>query len=90
MSQSAGSAASMAFKAAQKRFKATTEGRNYVMVLTKNDNGIELLKINKDNGESNSSIPLGKNRKPNYAIDLVAGEVFLEVDPKSVRRFLLD
>ena len=90
MSQSAGSAASMAFKAAQKRFKATTEGRNYVIVMTKTDNGIELLKVDKDSGQSNSSIPLGKNRKPNYAIDLVAGEVFLEVDPKSVRRFLLD
>lgn len=90
MSQSAGSAASMAFRAAQKRFKATTEARDYVMVLTKTDNGIELLKIDKDSGGSNSNIPLGKNRKPNYAIDLVAGEVFLEVDPKTVRRFLLD
>ncbi len=90
MSQSAGSAAGMAFRAAQKRFKATTEARDYVMVLTKSDSGIELLKIDKDSGQSNSNIPLGKNRKPNYAIDLVAGEVFLEVDPKSVRRFLLD
>ena len=90
MSQSAGSAASMAFQAAQRRFKATTEARDYVMVLTKGDNGIELLKVDKDSGESNSNIPLGKNRKPNYAIDLVAGEVFLEVDPRSVRRFLLD
>lgn len=89
MSKSAGSAASMAFNAAQKRFKATTEARDYVMVLTKTDNGIELLKIDKDSGESNSSIPLGKNRKPNYAIDLVAGEVFLEVDRNSVKRFLL-
>ena len=50
MSQSAGSAASMAFKAAQKRFKATAEARDYVMVLTKTDNGIELLKIDKDSG----------------------------------------
>ena len=90
MSQAAGSAASMAFKAAQKRFKATSEARDYVVVLTKSDNGIELVKMDKDSGESNSNIPLGKNRKPNYAIDLVAGEVYLEVDPKSVRRFLLD
>ena len=58
--------------------------------MTKGDNGIELLKINKDSGVSDSNIPLGKNRKPNYAIDLVAGEVFLEVDAKSVRRFLLE
>ncbi len=89
MSQSAGTAASMSFKAAQKRFKATSEARDYVMVLTKGDEGIELLKIDKDSGESNSSIPLGKNRKPNYAIDLVAGEVFLEVDPKTVRRYII-
>ena len=89
MSQSAGSAASMAFKAAQRRFKATSEARDYVVVLTKADDGISLMKIDKDSGASNSSIPLGKNRKPNYAIDLVAGEVFLEVDPKTVRRFII-
>ena len=59
------------------------------MVLTKNENGIELLKINKDTGESESSIPLGKNRKPNYAIDLVEGEVFLKHDSKMVKRFIL-
>ncbi len=90
MSQSAGNVASMSFKAAQKRFKATSEARDYVVVLTKGDEGIELLKMDKDSGESNSSIPLGKNRKPNYAIDLVAGEVFLEVDPKTVRRYLIE
>ncbi len=89
MSQSAGSAASMAFKAAQRRFKATSEARDYVVVLTKGEEGISLMKIDKDSGESNSNIPLGKNRKPNYAIDLVAGEVFLEVDPKTVRRFII-
>ena len=89
MGRSAGSAAGMAFNAANKRFKATKEARNYCMVLTKGENGIELLKINKDTGESESSIPLGKNRKPNYAIDLVEGEVFLKHDSKMVKRFIL-
>ena len=89
MGKSAGSAAGLAFKAANKRFKATKEARNYCMVLTKSDNGIELLKINKDTGESESSIPLGKNRKPNYAIDLVEGEVFLKHDSNGIKRFIL-
>ncbi|WP_019669749.1 PQQ-binding-like beta-propeller repeat protein [Eudoraea adriatica] len=89
MGRSAGSAAGLAFNAANKRFKATKEARNYCMVLTKGENGIELLKINKDTGENESSIPLGKNRKPNYAIDLVEGEVFLKHDSKMVKRFIL-
>ena len=89
MGKSAGSAAAMAFAAANKRFKATKEARNYCMVLTKSENGIELLKINKDTGESESSIPLGKNRKPNYAIDLVEGEVFLKDDSNRIKRFIL-
>jgi hypothetical protein len=89
MGKSAGSAAGLAFNAANKRFKATKEARNYCMVLTKSENGIELLKINKDTGESESSIPLGKNRKPNYAIDLVEGEVFLKHDSNGIKRFIL-
>lgn len=89
MGKSAGSAAGLAFNAANKRFKATKEARNYCMVLTKNENGIELLKINKDTGESEGSIPLGKNRKPNYAIDLVEGEVFLKHDSNGIKRFIL-
>lgn len=89
MGRSAGSAAGLAFNAANKRFKATREARNYCMVLTKGENGIELLKINKDTGESESNIPLGKNRKPNYAIDLVEGEVFLKQDSKKVKRYIL-
>ena len=89
MGKSAGSAAGLAFNAANKRFKATKEARNYCMVLTKNENGIELLKINKDTGKSEGSIPLGKNRKPNYAIDLVEGEVFLKHDSNGIKRFIL-
>jgi len=89
MSKAAGGAASMAFGAANKRFKATKESRDYVMVLTKTDEGIELVKMNKDTGESETSIALGKNRKPNYAIDLIDGIVYLEVDKNHIKQFLL-
>ena len=87
MSASAGEVAGMAFKAANKRFKATEQARDYVMVLTKTDNGIELAKIAKDTGASEKSIFLGKNRKPNYAIDLVEGIVFLESDRTFIKKY---
>ena len=79
----------MAFSAANKRFKATKESRDYIMVLTKTDEGIELVKINKDTGESENSISLGKNRKPNYAIDLIEGIVYLEIDKNFIKQYLL-
>jgi hypothetical protein len=89
MSKAAGGAASMAFGAANKRFKATKESRDYIMVLAKTDEGIELVKMNKDTGESEKSIALGKNRKPNYAIDLIEGIVYLEVDKNFIKQYLL-
>jgi len=87
MSASAGEVAGLAFNAANKRFKATEHARDYVMVLTKGDNGIELAKLNKDTGEREKSIFLGKNRKPNYAIDLVEGIVFLEADRTFIKKY---
>jgi len=77
----------LAFNAANKRFKATEQARDYVMVLTKNDAGIELAKVDKDTGESEKSIFLGKNRKPNYAIDMVEGIVFLEADKTFIKKY---
>ncbi|MDX1333020.1 MAG: PQQ-binding-like beta-propeller repeat protein, partial [Robiginitalea sp.] len=87
MSASAGEVAGMAFSAANKRFKATEQARDYVMVLTKSDTGIELAKVNKDTGEREKSIFLGKNRRPNYAIDLVEGIVFLESDKTFIKKY---
>ena len=65
------------------------QSRDYIMVLTKTDQGIELVKINKDTGESEKSISLGKNRKPNYAIDLIEGIVYLEIDKNFIKQYLL-
>jgi hypothetical protein len=87
MSASAGEVAGLAFNAANKRFKATKQARDYVMVLTKSDAGIELAKVNKDTGENEKSIFLGKNRKPNYAIDMVEGIVFLESEKTSIKKY---
>ncbi|MEJ2585601.1 MAG: hypothetical protein P8Z38_11405 [Robiginitalea sp.] len=87
MSASAGEVAGLAFNAANKRFKATEQARDYVMVLTRSDNGIELAKVDKDTGEREKSIFLGKNRKPNYAIDLVEGIVFLESDKTFLKKY---
>lgn len=87
MSASAGEVAGMAFSAANKRFKATKHSRDYVMVLTKSDSGIKLAKIDKNTGENEKSIFLGKNRKPNYAIDMVEGIVFLESDKTFIKKY---
>ena len=87
MSASAGEVAGLAFNAANKRFKATEQARDYVMVLTKSDTGIELAKISKDTGEREKSIFLGRDRKPNYAIDLVEGIVFLESDKTFIKKY---
>lgn len=87
MSASAGEVAGMAFNAANRRFKATEQARDYVMVLTKSDAGIELAKVDKDTGTGEKSIFLGKNRRPNYAIDLVEGIVFLESDKTFIKKY---
>jgi hypothetical protein len=87
MSASAGEVAGLAFNAANKRFKATEQARDYVMVLTKSDTGIELAKIDKDTGKSEKSIFLGKNRRPNYAIDMVEGIVFLESEKTFIKKY---
>ena len=87
MSASAGEVAGLAFNAANQRFKATTQARDYAMVLTKSDHGIELAKVDKDTGKTEKSIFLGKNRKPNYAIDLVEGIVFLESDRTFIKKY---
>lgn len=89
MSASAGEVAGLAFNAANQRFKATKQSRDYVMVLTKTDDGIVLAKINKDTGLSEKSIFLGKNRKPNYAIDMVEGIVFLESEKTHIKKYNL-
>jgi outer membrane protein assembly factor BamB len=65
---------------ASKRFRASLTVSNSVFMLTKSPdgNGNVLLQIDKDTGQPKSRVDLGKDREPVYAVDDVAGMLFLK------------
>ena len=65
---------------ASKRFKASLATPGAVFMLTKSPdgNGNVLLQIDKDTGQPRSRVDLGKDREPVYAVDDVAGMLFLK------------
>jgi hypothetical protein len=65
-----------AFTQAAARFKATMQGRDYVMMLTETDDGNALVRVNKDTGEIDASISLGKKKDPKYEVDDISGRVY--------------
>src|SRR5438132_5942990 len=64
---------------ASKRFKASLAVPGSVFMLTRapEGNGNVLLQIDKDSGQPRSRVDLGKEREPVYAVDDVAGMLFL-------------
>jgi len=65
-----------AFKMANTRYKATQNGRGFMFVMSKQPNGIELLKVSKYSGKVEGRISLGKDREPIYAVDDITGQVY--------------
>src|SRR5213594_4244144 len=65
---------------ATKRFKASLTVAGSVFMLTRapDGNGNVLLQIDKDGGQPRSRVDLGKEREPVYAVDDVAGMLFLK------------
>jgi outer membrane protein assembly factor BamB len=65
---------------ASKRFKASLAVPGSVFMLTRapEGNGNVLLQIDKDTGQPRSRVDLGKEREPVYAVDDVAGMLFLK------------
>ncbi|HVH66838.1 MAG TPA: PQQ-binding-like beta-propeller repeat protein [Gemmatimonadales bacterium] len=68
---------------ATKRFKASLTVPGSVFMLTKapDGNGNVLLQVDKDTGQPRSRIELGKEREPVYAVDDIAGMLFLRTTP---------
>src|SRR5438477_6622249 len=68
---------------ASKRFKASLAVPGAVFMLTRapDGNGNVLLQIDKDSGQPRSRVDLGKEREPVYAVDDVAGMLFLRTGP---------
>jgi outer membrane protein assembly factor BamB len=68
---------------ATKRFKAslTVPGSVFMLTRTPEGNGNVLLQIDKDSGQPRARVDLGKEREPVYAVDDVAGMLFLRTAP---------
>jgi len=70
---------SQAAALASKRFKASLTSSSAIFMLTRSPdgNGNVLLQIDKDSGQPRSRVELGKEREPVYAVDDIAGMLFL-------------
>lgn len=66
-----------------KRFKATAATENHQFVLTKLDDGVGLVKLNKDTGVMEKEIIL-KDKKPEYIVDDFAGILYYKADNNSI------
>src|SRR3989440_4999037 len=78
--------ASQSAALATKRFKASLAVPGSVFMLTRapEGNGNVLLQIDKDSGQPRSRVDLGKEREPVYAVDDVAGMLFLRTAPETL------
>jgi hypothetical protein len=71
---------------ATKRFKAslTVPGSVFMLTRAPDGNGNILLQIDKDSAQPRSRVLLGKEREPVYAVDDVAGMLFLRTAPATI------
>ena len=81
--------AKSSFQQANARYKATQAGRDFVFIMSVEDKAIKLLKVSKQNGKSEGSVDLGKDKEPVYAIDAVTGQVFY-ADGNTVRSYMAE
>jgi hypothetical protein len=75
--------ASQSAALATKRFKAslTVPGSVFMLTRAPEGNGNVLLQIDKESAQARSRVDLGKEREPVYAVDDVAGMLFLRTAP---------
>src|SRR5712692_8537623 len=68
---------------ASKRFRAslTVPGSVFMLTRAPEGNGNVLLQIDKDSAQPRARVDLGKEREPVYAVDDVAGMMFLQTTP---------
>jgi hypothetical protein len=65
------------------RFKATAATKNHLYILTKLDDGVGLVKLNKDTGKVDGEIIL-KDKKPVYKIDEDFGVFYFQKSDKEI------
>jgi hypothetical protein len=71
---------------ATKRFKASLAVPGSVFMLTKaaEGKGNVLLQVDKDSAQTRARVDLGKEKEPVYAVDDIAGMLFLRTAPGTV------
>jgi hypothetical protein len=82
---------SQAAALASKRFKASLTVASSVFMLTRapEGNGNVLLQIDKDSAQPRARVDLGKEREPVYAVDDIAGMLFLRTGPGTLAGYRL-
>lgn len=83
--QSASAAGGMAGEFS-KRFGATKDTKNFLYILTKLEDGIGLVKLNKDNGTKIAELLL-KDKKPTYEVDDDFGILYFKSDKKQIKSY---
>jgi len=75
--------ASQSAALATKRFKAslTVPGSVFMLTRAPEGNGNVLLQVDKDSAQPRARVDLGKEREPVYAVDDIAGMLFLRTAP---------
>jgi hypothetical protein len=71
--------------AARERFQASASARDFVFMMTRQDNRrIALAQVSKDTGEIAAFIDLGKDKEPNYQVDDIGNKVFYRTEPSVI------
>lgn len=80
--------ADAAFTEMMKRFNATKATENASFILTKVDDGISLVKVDKDSGDTLDTI-LIKNKDPMYEVDEIEGILYFETGNGTINGYKL-
>ena len=72
-----------------KRFKATSATENSQFILTKLEDGVGLVKVNKDEGIVEKEIIL-KDKKPEYQVDEFGGYLYYKANDKTIYTYNLN
>lgn len=89
LGDAASSYAMEAFTRANMRSKATTEGRDFMFIMSKKEKNVVLLKVSKITGEIEGEIDLGKDREPMYAVDDITGQIYYQTGNKTLTSYLV-
>ena len=89
LGNAASSYAGAAFKRANMRHKATTQGRDFMFIMSKQEKDIVLLKVSKLTGKIEGEIDLGKDREPVYAVDDITGQVYYRTGDAALTSYLV-